>query len=154
MSIGEGVGRAARRLWRLPCKLMLATIVVCLGLREWYPFSFFPMYAGFGPSAWYICLTDDAQRPLPTEQYLGLDATPLRRMYESRLLARLAAGAAPDVAAPAAARDTLEFAVREARPQPGCPALPPRIALQRTALVLEADGIGRAHEVLATVEPQ
>ena len=154
MSIGERVRCLARRLWRLPCKLMLAAIVACLGAREWYPFSPFPMYAGFGPSAWYICVTDGSDRPLPTAQYFGFDATMLRRMYESRVLARLATGATPDVAEPAAAREMLEFLLREARPQPGSPPLPQGIALRRTALRLEATGVGRAHETLATAAPE
>ncbi|MGH7785349.1 MAG: hypothetical protein ACRERC_00690 [Candidatus Binatia bacterium] len=154
MSTGERVGRAARRLWRLPCKLMLATMAVCLGAREWYPLSPFPMYAGFGPSAWYICVTDESDRPLPTARYFGVDATMLRRMFESRVRARLAGGAAPDVAESAAARETLDFLLREARPQPDSPGLPERLRLQRTALRLEAEGVGRLHETLATVEPE
>lgn len=146
--------RLVRQLWRLPCKLMLVTMAVCLGAREWYPLSFFPMYAGFGPSAWYICLTDASGRPLPTAQYLGFDATLLRRMYESRVLAQVAAGAAPAAAESAAARDTLAFLLREARPRPGSPPLPADVALQRTALRLEASGVGRAHETLATAAPE
>ena len=152
MSIAERLTRAARRLWKLPCKLMLATIVLCIGVREWYPVSPFPMYATFGPTAWYVCVTDAAGRPLPTGRYLGLDATMMRRMFESRVLAQLARGSARAAADAAAARETLESLVRDARPAPGAPPLPERIALQRIGVTRGDDRqIVRTYETLGVL---
>ena len=147
--MGIDVRGAARRLWQLPCKLMLATIIACLALREWYPFSPFPMYANFGPTAWYICVTDAADQPLPAARYFGLDATIFRRVFETRVLARTAAGEPPDVSERAAARDTLEFLVHEAHPEPGTPPLPERIGLQRVVSWLEAGHVRHTQEILA-----
>ncbi len=151
MSIRERAADAVRGLWQLPCKLMLATIVLCVGVREWYPFSPFPMYATFGPTAWYVCVTDADDRPLPTARYLGLDAIALRRMFETRLRTRLTAGTAQRSAEAAAALDTLEFLVRETRAEPGTQPSPERIGLQRTQLRIDAERIGRTRETLAVL---
>lgn len=146
------VRRAARRLWELPGKLMLATILLCLALREWYPFSPFPMYANFGPTAWYVCVTDADGEPLAADRYFGLDATLFRRVLETRVLERVAAGEALDRAESGAASDTLAFLVREAHPQPGTPALPSRVGLQRVVVSLDGQRVQRTHELLAVRE--
>ncbi len=143
-----GVRHLVRRLWHLPCKLMLATIVLCLALREWYPFSPFPMYANFGPSAWYICVTDADGRPLPAAPYFGLDATIFRRMFETRVLARVAAGDARDRAEAVATQDMLEALVRDAHRE-SRRRLPDRIGLQRVALSLDGERVLHTQEMLA-----
>ncbi|MGD9764711.1 MAG: hypothetical protein AB7V27_13435 [Candidatus Binatia bacterium] len=123
---------AIAALWRLPVKLMFATMVVCVATREWYPLSPFPMFAAFGPSSWHVCVADDTGMALPTRAHFGLDAVPLRRMFESRVLARMAAGADRASAQAAAARELLSVLLREARPAEPRPALPARIHLWRT----------------------
>ncbi len=107
---------AARPLRRLPGALMLATIVVSLALREWYPFSFFPMYASFGPESWHVRVTDAHNAVVPTGSVFGVDARPFKRMYEQRMLANLAAGQPPREAEVHAAETLLQISASAAAP--------------------------------------
>ena len=151
MPIAERLGRALGWLWRAPCKLMLATIVLCAATREWYPFSPFPMYANFSPTTWYVCVTDAAGRPLPTEPYLGLEVRPLRRMFETRVLARTAAGATRAEAEAAVAPELLRFVLREARPADGAPRLPDRIDLRRIVTRIDGQHLARYEDTLGAI---
>jgi hypothetical protein len=153
MPIADRVRRAAQVLWRVPCKLMVATILICAATREWYPFSPFPMYTTFGPTTWYVCLTDGSGRPLPTDPYLGLQARPLRRMFETRVLTRTAQGAPLPDAESAAAAEVLRFVLREARPRSDAPPLPNRIALRRTRTRIDGGRIERADDTLGELAP-
>lgn len=151
MSIVERIGAAFGWLRRVPCKVMLATIVLCAATREWYPFSPFPMYANFSPTTWYVCVTDAAGRPLPTAPYFGLEVRPLRRMFETRVLARMAAGATRAEAEAAAAPELLRFVLHEARPADGAPRLPERIDLRRIVTRIDGQHIERSEETLGVL---
>src|SRR5215470_18604861 len=120
-----------RWLRRVPCKLMLATILIGLAVGEWYPFSSFPMYSRFAPQAWYVFVTDGSDQVVPTQPYFGVSAMPLRRMFETRALALRAAGASVQEAETQAAVDLLRYLRAEARPQSGVGA-PSGLRLWRT----------------------
>lgn len=152
MSAVERIAHVAGRLWRVPCKLMLATMALCLGVREWYPFSPFTMYATFSPTTWHVCVTDAADQVLPTERYFGRAARPLRRMFETRVLEQMANGVPRAAAEASAARELLRFALREARPRLGSPALPERITLRRTVTRIDGPHLERSNETLGVLD--
>ena len=146
------IGKAVHRLRRIPCKLMIATIAVCLAVREWYPLSSFPMYATFGPAASYVYVTDGADRPVPTLPTFGLSAMPMRRMFDSRVRAFAAAGvAAPEVNA-RAGEELLRFLVREAELVRGMKHFPPRLRLWRAESRIDAGRMVHARDFLAEID--
>ena len=130
---------------------MLITIVLCLGLREWYPFTPFPLYASFSPQAWYVCLTDEHDRVVPTWPALGVIARPLRRELETRVLERVAAGEAPSTAETHAADDLLRFLLREAVAAHHADSLPARLRLRRVTASITAQHIEQTQESLGEV---
>jgi len=146
----ERIRGAVSALRRLPAKLMLATMLVCVLTREWYPFSFFPMFATFGPPASYVCVSDGADRPLATMPALGFDSGPLARSLERRRLAKVSAGSAD--AEHAAAVDLLRFLVEQARPVADGGPLPDRLRLWRETLRLDGERIVRSRELLGEAE--
>lgn len=154
MSIGEHISRAFGWLWHVPCKLMFATIVLCAATREWYPLSPFPMYANFSPTTWYVCVTDAADRPLPTEPYFGLPVRPLRRIFETRVLASMAAGATRSDAEAAVAPELLRFVLDEARPEDGAPRPPERIGLRRVVTRIDGQRLERSEDTLGVLDQQ
>lgn len=142
------LGRVVRRARALPCKLMLATIVLCAIVRDWYPFSPFPMYAAFAPQAWYVSVTDASDRPVPTQVAFGIGAMPLRRLFETRVLALRAAGLTEPQAEARAAIDLLRFLVAEARPARSELAASPPLRLWRTVCRVEGGHAMRSRPVL------
>lgn len=113
---------SGRRLRRVPGLMLGLVFVLSLALREWYPFSFFPMYAAFGPDSWHVVVTDGDGHLAPTAVLFGLDARPFKRMWECRMLAYVAAGRSKAEAETLAAQDLLRDVA--ARPAPGAPPLP------------------------------
>jgi hypothetical protein len=111
-----------RRLRRIPGAMLGIVFVLSFALREWYPFSFFPMYAAFGPDSWHVVVTDGEGQVAPTNVLFGLDARPFKRMWERRMLAYVAAGKSGAEAETLAAQDLLREVA--ARPAPSAPPLP------------------------------
>jgi hypothetical protein len=71
--------------------VFLTITLLCLILRENYPFSDFRMYSGFGRKSYVIYLADAAGRPLPTNRF-GLASSTLKKIFNSirsRQFARL-----------------------------------------------------------------
>ena len=149
---GGTIRDVARRLRRTPCKLMLATIAVCLAAREWYPLSPFPMYATFGPATWYVYVTDGDDRPVPTIPIFGQSAMPMRRMFEVRARAFAASGVDPAEVDTRAAEELLRFLVREAELLRAKTRFPPRLRLWRAESRLEAGKIVRSRDFLAEID--
>ena len=63
----------------------LVTLVLCLGLRECYPFSHFPMYSGISRTQHYFFLERAGGEPVMTRAYLGISASSMKKMYYSHL---------------------------------------------------------------------
>lgn len=59
--------------------------VLCLVLREQYPFSHFPMYSSFGKTTYYVHLADGTGKPLGTLPTAGMMTATLKKMYDSEL---------------------------------------------------------------------
>lgn len=120
---------AARPLRRIPGALLVAMVLVSMGLREWYPFSYFPMYASFGEESWHVVVTDGADQVLPTTTRLGIDSRPFKRMWEQRMLAEMRAGRPPAEAETRAAEALLRERAAAVQASPGAPPLPDRLRL-------------------------
>ena len=60
--------------------------LLCLGLRENYPFSHFPMFSSFSNRTYFIHLADAQGRELKTRQF-GLSNSGMKKIFD-----RLAAG--------------------------------------------------------------
>ena len=60
-----------------------ALTILCLVLRENYPFSNFPMYSSFAKNSYYIYLADKTGEPLATRRF-GLTTPGLKKIFESK----------------------------------------------------------------------
>jgi len=73
---------SARTRWRRTrCKWLLVITVLCLGLRENYPFSNFPMYSSFSQHTYFLYLANVAGEPIKTRQ-LGLSSSALKKIFD------------------------------------------------------------------------
>jgi len=140
---------APRRLRRIPGALFVVTVLLSLAVREWYPFSPFPMYAVFGPETWYVVVTDGADRLVPTQRFFGVSATPLKRTYELRMLAHRGRGAALADAEALAAQATLRAAAAHA--PAGAPTPPAQLRLWRVRARAEGTQVERTSRLLGEV---
>jgi hypothetical protein len=62
-------------------KCLLVTTLLCLALRENYPFSNFPMYDQFTNRASYIFLTDAQGHPIATPRF-ALSGATLQKIFD------------------------------------------------------------------------
>ena len=68
-----------------PSLAVLWTFVLLnLLLRENFPFSHFPMYAGLLDFTDYVYLTDEHDQPIATRRF-GLSASTLKKLYHARI---------------------------------------------------------------------
>ena len=75
-------GGARAWLRRTRCKWLLVMTLLCLALRENYPFSNFPMYSSFSPRTYYIFILTDAKgQPLKTREF-GLSTSGLKKIFD------------------------------------------------------------------------
>ena len=73
----------ALRDWlrRTRCKYLLVLTLLCLVLRENYPFSHFPMFSSFSSRSYYIYLADAEGRALKTREF-GLSNSTLKKIFD------------------------------------------------------------------------
>ena len=95
------------------CKWLLLVTVLCLVLRENYPFSHFPMYSSFSDETYFLYLTDVAGQPIATTR-LGLSSSTLKKIFDRQRRSNLkkyrkADSARFQLADQAAARSLLEY---------------------------------------------
>ena len=76
---------AWRFVARRRCTPLILIAAACLLIEEQYPFSHFPMYSSFGPSTYYVYLTDGSEKPLPSYQTLGISTGTLKKLYQAEL---------------------------------------------------------------------
>jgi hypothetical protein len=71
------------RAWlrRTRCKWLLVMTLLCLALRENYPFSNFPMYSSFDNRTYFIYLTDAQGKGIKTRQF-GLSSSGLKKIFD------------------------------------------------------------------------
>jgi hypothetical protein len=71
----------------------LAVTALCLGFKENYPFSDFPMYSTFTDQTFYVYVADQDGRPVPVQDITYARTSKLKRIYDTGLKkARDAAG--------------------------------------------------------------
>jgi hypothetical protein len=86
-TLGSFVVRLLRRLLAHPRYQVMAVMVAAaliLGDRL-FPFSSFPMYAGFPDRTHYVYLADDEGRPLPMHDFFGYRTTKIKRIYSNEM---------------------------------------------------------------------
>lgn len=72
-----------RKIWnRIPLKLLLLVSLLSQIVGQCHPFSRFPMYSSFPPSADIYYVTDGANKLIPTVPVLGLFAPELKQRIE------------------------------------------------------------------------
>lgn len=71
------------RAWlqRTRCKWLLVMTLLCLVLRENYPFSNFPMYSSFNNRTYYLHLTDAQGKAIKTRLF-GLSSSGLKKIFD------------------------------------------------------------------------
>lgn len=84
---------ALKVLRAVPVKLLLTVAVISLIVGQFQPFSRFPMYSSFPPTADVYYLADAKGDPLPTIKTLGLFGPELKQRVEHQCEAY---GAHPD----------------------------------------------------------
>jgi hypothetical protein len=77
------VVRVLRRLFALPCAITLLVVAINLGLREFLPFSRYPMYARPSSVVHYFVVTDDLDRPLASQREFGVRGSRLRKAHQN-----------------------------------------------------------------------
>lgn len=63
------------------CEWLLVMTILCLGLRENYPFSNFPMYSSFNNRTYYLYLTDANGAAIRTKEF-GLSSSALKKIFD------------------------------------------------------------------------
>jgi hypothetical protein len=79
---------AIERLKRTRFKCLLVMTLLCLGLRENYPFSNFPMFSSFYGHTYLLYLTD-AQGTAVSSRRLGLQTSALKKIFDTQRRAEL-----------------------------------------------------------------
>jgi hypothetical protein len=84
-------------LKRTRFKCLLVMTLLCLGLRENYPFSNFPMFSSFRGHTYLLYLTD-AQGNAVSSTRLGLQASALKKIFDTQRRAELKKTSGPSKA--------------------------------------------------------
>lgn len=87
---------ALKILRSVPLKLFLCVTLVSLVVGQCHPFSRFPMYSSFPPTADVYYLADESGTPLPTLETLGIFGPELKQRVEHQCQAYGAETNKPD----------------------------------------------------------
>ena len=74
-------GTALALVRRSRCQWLLVITLLCLVLRENYPFSHFPMFSSFSTKTYFIHLADARGAALKTRQF-GLSNSALKKIFD------------------------------------------------------------------------
>jgi hypothetical protein len=85
MELGDGQSRWWGALRRFPAKTLVAVTLLCLVLREEFPFSHFPMYSSFEDWTYYVYVTDKSGAPVPLETVTSVRVAKLKKVFQSEL---------------------------------------------------------------------
>jgi len=137
---------------RFPFKVLVLLVALSLVLREFYPFSHYPLYTTFDGKTWYVYLTDQDDKPLPAVAVTRTRASRIKKIYNSRLrkLQTKKKGRNRDTPSSQlmAAQQTLDYLLSLKRVR-----FPPQteeIRLHRVDLVLTNQSIARETRLLAS----
>jgi hypothetical protein len=73
---------AIHTLRAIPIKLLLVVTAISLIVGQFHPFSRFPMYSSFPPTAELYYLADETGKPLPSLKTLGIFGPELKQRVE------------------------------------------------------------------------
>ena len=77
--------RLRTRLNRIPFKLTIFMVIFMWFVKEWYPFSHFPMYSSFARHTSYLYIADANNEPLPMQTLFGVRTSNLKKIYKTEL---------------------------------------------------------------------
>jgi hypothetical protein len=69
----------------MPLKVMFVVVILCLVLRENFPFSHFPMYSSFSSYSYYVYVADANDEPIPIEAITSIRTSALKKAYQGKL---------------------------------------------------------------------
>ncbi len=145
---------SARGWWqRTRCQWLLIMALLCLGLRENYPFSHFPMYSSFAHRTYLIYLSDRQGEPVRTKEF-GLSSSTLKKIFDRgrrRELMRFKdrGSARVPLAEEAAAQSLLRYLEGLVRRKPEAAPLLPGLQVHHAYLHQEAGEIRLETHLLA-----
>jgi len=148
--------RQQRRGWQwLPSWRMVGLVAAILVIGEQFPFSYFPMYSSFDPTADYYYLANEEGEPLASVEVVGTSTANVKKMYRARLRELVVRrGAEEDDATEQEraqiGRETLTY-LRELGLRSGAAVPSEPIVLQRVVLHRSGEGeITRQERVVAS----
>ena len=74
---------AKRILRRVPLKVALLVTVVCLAVKEEFPFSHFPMYQSFSDYSFNVYIADRDGNPLPVQTITSHKTSKLKKIFNT-----------------------------------------------------------------------
>jgi hypothetical protein len=81
MNFKSGLASVFAWIRHTRCQCLLVMVLLCLSLRENYPFSNFPMYSSFSRRTYYLYLADAKGQPLQTRDF-GLSSSALKKIFD------------------------------------------------------------------------
>ena len=75
---------AAQRIFRrFPLKVALLLTIVCLAVKEEFPFSHFPMYGSFSDYSYIVYVADREGEPLPIQAISSYKTSKLKKVFNT-----------------------------------------------------------------------
>jgi hypothetical protein len=74
----------SRLLWHTPLTALVIFVILCLIVKENFPFSNFPMYARPGAERGYFVVTDGDGQPIPVGNLTGVTASQVGKAYRKK----------------------------------------------------------------------
>jgi len=139
---------------RFGCLVVMT--LLCLWLRENYPFSNFPMFSSFNGHAYLVYLTD-AQGTAVSSTRFGLQTSALKKIFDTRLRAELKKTSGPRQARGTVAEHTagealLRYLDRQGSVQPQIRNLLHGLQVQHLTIRLEGHDLAFETRTVATHE--
>jgi hypothetical protein len=154
MKIRSLPGSAFDWLQRTRYKWLLFIVLLCLTLRENYPFSNFPMYSTFSNHDYYIYLASSNGHPLATPRF-GLSTSALKKIFDRHRraeLKKLADRADASLAEEAAGKLLLDYLDGLATTQPKAKKLLPGVRVEYVRVDQRSGALRLNTRTLATHE--
>ena len=88
-----------RIIRRIPLKLCLLVTVVCLVVKEEFPFSHFPMYESFSDYSFTVYIADRDGEPIPVQSLTSQKTSKLKKIFnkEQKLVRKELEGAGVEI---------------------------------------------------------
>ena len=72
-------------LGKIPVPAFILTTILCLVIRENYPFSHFPMYSRMAGNTFYVYVTDQNDEPIPIHTLTSIRTGKLKKIFRTQL---------------------------------------------------------------------